>query len=345
MNGRTTVQRKQIKENNSMSTLTTSINISDLRQRLWGSGRLLTASAIIYFALFIGAIVASLLDARILTGAPVWIKPMKFAISSILYTATLAWMFSYITGRSRLIKFLAGSISLLLLFEVSLIVMQAARGVQSHFNFSTPFDTAVFNVMGSLIMIIWVLSLVAAVLLLRQKMADRAFAWGLRLGLLVSLVGAMLGFTMVRPTPQQLADWESGKPETFIGAHSVGVEDGGEGLPFTGWSTKGGDLRVSHFVGLHAMQMLPLAAIFINRRFGRLNESRRASLVWITALGYLGFIALVFWQAMRGQPLIAPDATTLAALAALVTAVIAASGLVILSHKETPAILSQSKIG
>lgn len=325
-----------------MNTLTTSITLSDIRQRLWGSNRLLTMSAIIYFALFIGTIIASLLDARVLTGAPIWIKPMKFAISSLLYTATLAWMFSYITGRSRLVKFLAGSITLTLLVEIALIVIQAARGVRSHFNYATAFDGAVFGAMGTLILIVWVLSLIAAVLLLRQKLGDAAFAWGLRLGLLVSLIGAALGFTMVLPTPDQLTSMESGTAATFIGAHSVGVEDGRQGLPFTGWSTEGGDLRVAHFVGLHALQLLPLAAIFINRRFGRLNQWRRGTLVWIAALGYLGLMALVFWQALRGQPLIAPDATTLAALAALITAVTASSALVILSHKQPTAVLSST---
>lgn len=323
-----------------MSTLTTSITLSDIRQRLWGGNRLLTISALIYFALFIGTIIASLLDARVLTGAPIWIKPMKFAISSLLYTATLAWMFSYITGRSRLIKLLAGGITLTLLVEIALIVMQAARGVRSHFNYTTAFDSAVFGAMGTLILVVWVLSLIAAVLLLRQKMGDAAFAWGLRLGLIITLIGAALGFTMVQPTPEQLAAMDSNNVSTFIGAHSVGVEDGGEGLPFTGWSTEGGDLRIAHFVGLHALQVLPLAAIFINRRLGRLNEWRRGTLVWITALGYLGLMALVFWQALRGQPLIAPDATTLAAVAALITAVIASAGLVILSHRQPTALLS-----
>ena len=317
-----------------MTTLTNTINLPDLRQRLWGNSRLLTISALIYLALFAGTIIASLLDARILTGAPIWIKPMKFAISSMLYTATLAWMMSYIDGRNRLVKFLAGAITLTLLVEIGLIVMQAIRGVRSHFNQTTPFDQTVFSAMGTLIMIVWLLSLIAAILLLRQRLGNPAFSWGLRLGLLVALIGAILGFSMTIPTEAQIASFETDTPTNFIGAHSVGVPDGGEGLPFTGWSTEGGDLRIAHFIGLHALQILPLAAIFINRRFRHLNEFRRASLVWIAALGYLGFIVLFFWQALRGQPLIAPDTTTLAALAALVTAVIGAAGIVILSHRQ-----------
>jgi hypothetical protein len=176
-----------------MTTFTNSFNLQDIRHRLWGNGRLLTISAIIYLALFVGTIIASLLDARVLTGAPIWIKPMKFAISSLLYTATLAWMFSFVTGHSRLIKVLAGGITLTLLVEIGLIVMQAARGVRSHFNFTTSFDGAVFSAMGSLIMVVWLLSLVAAVLLLRQRLGDAAFTWGLRAGALGYLLKDVSG--------------------------------------------------------------------------------------------------------------------------------------------------------
>ena len=325
-----------------MTTLIQSTLVQDIRKRLWGNGRLLTISAIVYLALFIGTIVASIVDVRMVTGAPVWIKPMKFAISSLLYTATLAWMMSYITGRGRLVKILAGGITFTLLAEIGLIVLQAGRGVQSHFNNTTTFDSAVFGAMGTLIMIVWVLSLAAAVLLLVQKMDDRAFAWSLRLGLIVALLGALLGFTMVTPTPDQMASFNTDTPSTIIGAHSVGVADGGEGLPFTGWSTEGGDLRISHFIGLHALQVLPLAAMVINRRFRYLSEFRRASLVWVAALGYLGAIALVFWQAMRGQPLIAPDALTMGALVGLVTAVIGSAFLIIRSDRQGTAVLTPS---
>jgi hypothetical protein len=49
-----------------------------------------------------------------------------------------------------------------------------------------------------------------------------------------------------------------------------------------------------------------------------LRAGNRIALVWIVGLSYLGLVALLTWQALRGQPLISPDALTLGALFALV---------------------------
>jgi hypothetical protein len=110
-----------------------------------------------------------------------------------------------------------------------------------------------------------------------------------------------------------------------VGAHSVGVDDGGPGLPVVGWSTIGGDLRVAHFVGLHALQVLPLVGLLL-ARFGPawLGQRDRVALVWTAGLGYLGVVALTTWQALRGQSLIRPDALTLTAVAALAAATVGA---------------------
>jgi hypothetical protein len=96
----------------------------------------------------------------------------------------------------------------------------------------------------------------------------------------------------------------------------VGVPDGGPGLFFVGWSTTGGDLRIGHFVGMHALQLLPLlAAGLAALGRDRLDETARVRVVQIVAAGYAGLVVLVTWQALRAQPLLAPDALTLAALA------------------------------
>ncbi len=309
-----------------MSTLTTQIernvNKADLWQRVFGTDRFLTWTVIISLFLFVGTIVLSIFDSRLVTGAPAWIKPMKFAVSITLYTGTLAWLLSYVTGHPRLVRWIAGLTALGFLVEIVGIFVQAARGVGSHFNVGTVFDGAIFSLMGTFVMVIWVMNIATAVLLMRQKMDNQPFAWALRLGLLVTAVGSILGFLMTMPTSGQLAAMQAGEVVSIVGAHSVGVADGGPGLPFVGWSTAGGDIRVAHFVGLHALQIVPLLGIFVNRRFRqRLSDGRRTALVVIGGLGYLGLVLLLLWQALRAQPLIAPDALTLAALAGLVTVV------------------------
>ena len=101
----------------------------------------------------------------------------------------------------------------------------------------------------------------------------------------------------------------------IVGAHSVGVEDGGPGLLVTGWSTVGGDLRVAHFFGLHGLQALPLLG-FLLASFGPawLRSGHRVALVWTAGLAYLGLVLILTWQALRGVPVVAPDAPTLLAL-------------------------------
>jgi hypothetical protein len=110
--------------------------------------------------------------------------------------------------------------------------------------------------------------------------------------------------------------------EGFSGTHSVGVVEGGPGLPLTNWSTTGGDLRVGHFIGLHAIQALPLIAFALTLLAARYavlrSEEVRTRMVWTASGVYAALIALVTWQALRGQPLLGPDWLTLAALAVII---------------------------
>ena len=318
-----------------MSTLITRIKEeqveADLWRRVFGTERFLTWSVIGSLLLFAATIVLSIFDSRLVIGEPAWIKPMKFAISITLYTGTLAWLLSYVEGHPRLVRWIGGLTALGFFVEFVAIFVQAARGVRSHFNVSTPLDSILFGLMGWFVMVIWVMNIAAAVLLMRQKLDNRPFAWALRLGLVVTAVGAVLGFLMTSPTPDQLSAMQAGEVISIVGAHSVGVEDGGPGLPFVGWSTEGGDIRPAHFVGLHALQLIPLLGIFVNRRFGKwLSDGRRTALVAIGGFGYLGFVLLLLWQALRAQPLIAPDGLTLAALAGLAAVVCLAGSAVFL---------------
>ncbi|GAB3833448.1 hypothetical protein [Dactylosporangium cerinum] len=182
----------------------------------------------------------------------------------------------------------------------------------SHYNVATDLDDTLWMWMGITIGVLWVATLVLAVVLFFSPIGDPASRWAVRLGVLVALGGMAVGLLMLRPTPEQA----SADVETVVGAHSVGVPDGGPGMPLTGWSLTGGDLRIPHFVGMHGLQALPLLAMVLG-----VSAGRRFRLVLVGAAGYVGLIVLLTWQALRGQPLLRPDAATWAALGLLTVAV------------------------
>jgi hypothetical protein len=207
--------------------------------------------------------------------------------------------------------------------------VQAWRGTTSHFNIGTPLDAVLFSVMGVGIMLQTLASVAVAVALWRQAFADRMLGWALRLGMSITIVGAATGGLMTRPTGAQLEMARATHRMTLAGAHTVGAPDGGPGMPTTGWSLQHGDIRVPHFLGLHALQALPLIMLLFNRR--RLPEAVRVRLTLTAAASYGTLFAILLWQALGGHPLVHPDATavTVFAMWAVVTAAalwISASG-------------------
>jgi len=282
---------------------------------------MVTAAAMALLAVFAAG--GLLLDERVLVGVPIWLKPLKFAISFAIYTVTFAWLISLLERRRRIGWWLGTVIAVAAVIELAGIAGQVVRGRQSHFNVATPLDLALFQVMGVTVLLLWLATAGIGILLWRQRIADRAAALAVRLGLVIALAGLSVGFLMLIPTPEQSAGIASGAP-TLVGAHNVGVADGGPGLPLVNWSTVGGDLRAGHFVGMHALQALPLLALGLTlaaRRVRRLRAERtRARLVVVAAGGYAGLTALLTWQALRGQSVVHPDALTIGVAAALLVA-------------------------
>jgi hypothetical protein len=280
-------------------------------------------TAAIMVALTVVGLAGLVVDDRTLVGVPIWLKPLKFAISLAIYTVTIAWLTSLLTRGRRVGWWLGTAIAVGAVLEMVVIVGQVVRGRQSHFNVGTALDSTLYSLMGTTIAVIWLATAGIGVLLLRQRIADRAAALAVRLGLLIGLAGLGVGFLMTLPTPAQTSAMADAPP-TVVGAHSVGVADGGPGLPLVNWSTVGGDLRVGHFIGMHALQALPLLAFALAALAGRARRLRsdqvRARVVSVVAGGYAGLVALVTWQALRGQSLVHPDALTLGVGAALLAA-------------------------
>jgi len=231
-----------------------------------------------------GALVLLPLDHRLVTGALVWAKPLKFSLSIIAFSWTLGWLLADLPAAAqRSVRRLSWGIALSMAVEQAVIFVQAARGTTSHYNISSGLNGILFSLMGIFIMVNTLMTTWALYLAWRHRPHGPAgYVWGLRLGLLVFLVGSVMGGVMIRNMQ-----------------HTVGAPDGGPGLPGLGWSTRAGDLRTAHFLGMHALQALPLLGWALSRAL----PQRAAALTWAGAALYAGAVAGLFALALAGRPL------------------------------------------
>jgi uncharacterized protein YhhL (DUF1145 family) len=194
----------------------------------------------------------------------------------------------YLVDRARAVRIISCGVAVSMVTEIACIVMQSARGTTSHFNGATPFDAGIFIFMGIMIgfnavLVGWTLVLFCTSQLLP---IPPAYTWGIRCGLLLFLLaGAEAGFMLHHH------------------AHTVGAPDGGSGLPFINWSREHGDLRVAHFLGMHALQVLPFAG-FLMARSQRAESVQKRYVVGFAVLYLIAMLALT-WTALQGRPLVA----------------------------------------
>ena len=230
------------------------------------------------------------LDERVVTGLPVWYKPLKFALSSTIYLWSLGWLLADLPAPAqRGVRLISWGVAISIVVEMLAVFVQAARGTTSHFNGSSPFDGVVFGLMGVFITINTGLLIWALYLTLRYRaFGSAAYVWGMRLGLLLFLVGSAVGGAMIRQA-----------------SHTVGAPDGGPGLPVLGWSTRTGDLRAAHFLGLHALQTLPLVGWLLARMKPCWRASSQTVAVVVFAVCYAAGVGLLYWRALSGMPLVA----------------------------------------
>ncbi|MEL6389197.1 MAG: hypothetical protein AAFQ02_03490 [Bacteroidota bacterium] len=240
--------------------------------------------AIVAVILLIGIIV----DPREVMGINPWIKPTKFFLSTTALVFTMGWfMFDLRLTRPRWIKVISWTYVIGLLIENIIITLQASRGVRSHFNYSTAMDGALFGAMGLFIGIITLATTVLFVLFLIHRGGNPIHNFAVRISLLLHLVGSWIGGVMISR-----------------GGHAVGIVDGGEGIPFLNWSTLGGDLRIGHFLGLHAIQAIPLFSYWIRTKFSFAPTTQFILTALFSAI-YAGLISWCYMNAMNGVPLLA----------------------------------------
>ncbi|WP_437623199.1 hypothetical protein [Sorangium sp. So ce1151] len=250
---------------------------------------LFTAAAV-HVALLVLLLGVAPLDARLVLGVNPWIKPAKFAASIAVYLLTINWLIGDVTLPPRGRRAVVWGTVAMVSFEMIAITAQAARGVASHFNQSSPFDGAVFALMGIAILVNTALAAYLAYgFWTTRPPLPAPYLWGIRLGLLLFLLACAEGAFM-----------------STHNAHSVGVADGGPGLPIVNWSTRGGDLRTAHFFGMHALQAVPLIGHWLSGWASKSPPRTRRAARWVLAFGVgYGAVALgLFLMALAGRPLI-----------------------------------------
>ncbi|MGH3859849.1 hypothetical protein [Actinokineospora sp.] len=279
----------------------------------WHRPLMLFSVAMVAMAAF--SLAGLVVDDRMIAGAPNWLKTFKFAVSFIAYSVTWAWLMSLHPRRPRRLHHIGTLLVVAGVIEMVAIAGQALRGRRSHFNVETPFDATLWVVMGITVAVIWTATLVVSVSVARNVAMPRPLRLAVVTGMATSLAGMLIGPLM--------SQRDTGIIGT-AGAHSIGVVDGGPAMPITGWNLVGGDLRVGHFVGIHALQVLPLVAIVLAALVTRYailaHEEVRTRLVWTASGVYIGLFGLVTWQAFRGQALVEPDSVTLLAFAGIIAA-------------------------
>jgi len=251
---------------------------------------LFAGAALVLAALIAPTLFAAALDERALGGFNVWIKPLKFELSLVIYLATLALFASELrrgaTGK-RAYRVFSIVVVIAIAAEMVWLLGAAGAGVASHFNRDSALMSTVYSVMGVAAVTLTSPTLVYGVLILRDKQVPpttmrRAIGIGMVMTFFATLVTAG---TMASGT-----------------SHLVG-ETGGAALPLMGWAREAGDLRVAHFFATHAMQALPLFALALTPL--GLSRGRATAAVWGFAAIYLALVGWTFFEALAGRPFIA----------------------------------------
>jgi hypothetical protein len=218
------------------------------------------------------------LDSQQVLGINRWIKPMKFFLSVWIMVWSMGWLLFYLDNKRKVLT-ISWFIIITMFIENFLITMQSIRGVPSHFNVHDPMNSMVFSVMGIAILVFTFAVIYAEWLFFRQKTFSipASYLWGIKLGLLFFIIFSMeAGFMLSRLS------------------HTVGGLDGGPGLPLINWSTEHGDLRIAHFIGLHSLQLLPLAGYYFFKKSLELI---------LFSIAYFLLVASILILALKGIPL------------------------------------------
>ncbi len=210
--------------------------------------------------------------------ANAWFKPFKFSVSTGIFSWTMAWIGYYLNAPKE-IQLFTWVIVITLGFEILYISIQAGRGQLSHFNVSTPFYQFMFSMMALAATIATLCTAYIGWLFFVRELPGLSphYLWGIRSGIVLFVIFSFEGFVM-------------GSRMT----HTIGGPDGGPGIWLLNWSTQYGDPRIAHFIGMHALQVIPLLSYY-------LLKSTKATLIVAVLYGLLAIWVLLI--ALQGRPL------------------------------------------
>ncbi len=250
--------------------------LSELKTR----NELLYWFGLICLACAVVCLIMTFVSTKQVLGINAWIKPLKFFLSTVIFSWTMGWLMFYLQEEKKVTVYNWVVISVFA-FELIYIVCQAAKGELSHFNISSPFKGMMFSLMGIAISIMTAWTGYIAFLFFQKSFPQLpvAYVWGIRLGLVLFVIFAFAGGIMGAKL-----------------SHNVGGEMiASKGLPLVNWSKQFGDLRVAHFFGMHALQILPLIGFYF---------SKTKSSIIIIAIVYAILVTASLLQALNGKPFI-----------------------------------------
>jgi hypothetical protein len=218
----------------------------------------------------------SLNDARTLRDVGIWAKPMKFMAATALFAWTTVWVTELANSALTHGQAYWGISTLLVvtsLFEVAYISYQASQGAESHYNTSSSWHAFMFGLMA-----IAAVGLTASqgwlaweIWRARGSSPVPVTTWGVVIGLtLTFILSTVSGFMLGGNQPPA-----------------------GSGVPLVGWHLYK-DIRPSHFLGVHAQQLIPLWGIIVDRAFGTYSTQALAAgcSLYMVLWGLLTFSSL-----------------------------------------------------
>ena len=243
--------------------------------------------------LLVPTLLLLVLDQRILDDELLWLKPLKFQISMAFLTVTLALAIQSsppALQSSLWLRLPAMAVAATAIFELAFLAIQAGRGKRSHFNAETLFDQIGGSLMaaGASVLVggAMVIGIVILVATLARGHAAISEPVTLSVGLGLIIGGFLGGYT---------GSFIGMNAGPFVGPHLASDPV----VPLFGWSQSVGDLRIAHFLGLHAMQVLPILAIGL---LLMLSPAAATAVIVAASAGWVWLTLAALYAAQAGKP-------------------------------------------